>query len=64
MPSSGAGIAARTLLQILAIACMVLILSVILHKAIADVATLAQKHSGHAFWQALGRYLIANLAGG
>jgi len=55
---------AKRAFQALAILCLILMLSVILHKAISDIATLAQKHPGQAFWRALGRYFIANLAGG
>jgi hypothetical protein len=56
--------AAAARLQIPAILCLVLMLSVILHKGLTDIAALAQKHPGQDFWRALGRYLIANLAGG
>jgi hypothetical protein len=41
-----------------------LVLSVIFHKAFADIALLAQKHSGTRFLAAVARYLLKNLAGG
>jgi hypothetical protein len=53
--------AASAILQALAILLLVLMFSVILHKGFADVAALAQKHSGVDFWRALLRYLLANL---
>ncbi|MBI3375248.1 MAG: hypothetical protein HY017_26310 [Betaproteobacteria bacterium] len=53
-----------TLLQVLAILCAVLFLSMILHKGIADVSALALKHSGAKFWEALAQYVLRNLAGG
>jgi hypothetical protein len=54
----------KTLLQILALLCVLAILSMIFHKGFTDVATLAQEHSGAKFWLAFGRYLLANLSGG
>ena len=56
--------AAKTLLQVSAIALGSLILSVIAHKFYVDISLLAQQHSGERFWWAFGRYLITNLAGG
>jgi len=47
--------------QLLAILFIVLMMLVIFHKAVADIARLATLHSGEAFWRALGRYLLANL---
>ena len=54
----------RTLLQVLAVATLVLIYSMILHKGYTDVSALARKHSGGEFWTALAKYFIGNLAGG
>lgn len=62
--SSDAGISGKNLLQIVAIFCMILVWVIIVHKAYGTVAALAQKHSGVEFWLALGRHLMANLAGG
>lgn len=56
--------AAKTLLQVFAIALGCFILSVIAHKFYVDISLLAQQHSGEKFWWAFGRYLITNLAGG
>ena len=53
----------KTVLQVLAILCLVGIVGVILHKAHADLSTLAREH-GHDFWTALTRYVFKNLAGG
>jgi len=58
------GEAQRTLLQLLAIFCMALICAVVLHKGVADVALLAQDHSGQKFWVALAKYFLRNIAGG
>jgi hypothetical protein len=55
---------AKTVLQVFALAGGVAILSVIAHKAFADISLLAQQHSGDRFWWAFARYLINNLAGG
>jgi hypothetical protein len=54
----------KTLVQVLAIACLAAILLVILHKGYVDVSRLAQEHSGADFWRALARHLLRNLAGG
>lgn len=43
---------------------MVLLLSMIAHKAHHDISIIAEKHSGPAFWVALGKYFIGNIAGG
>ena len=56
--------AAKTLLQVSAIALGSLILSVIAHKFYVDISLIAQQHSGEKFWWAVARYLIKNLAGG
>jgi len=54
----------KTVMQVIGVLGLVLILSVVFHKAIADVAALAERHSGRQFWVELGRYLFRNLAGG
>jgi hypothetical protein len=56
--------AAKTVLQVFALACGFGIVSMITHKAIADISLLAQQHPGDRFWWAFARYLINNLAGG
>jgi uncharacterized membrane protein len=56
--------AAKTVLQVFALALALLIVSMILHKGYADISLLAQQHSGDRFWWALARYFIGNLAGG
>ena len=50
--------------QALGAVAMVLLLSMVAHKAHHDISILAAKHSGAAFWSALGRYFIGNIAGG
>lgn len=50
--------------QILAILFIAFIFSVIAHKAYADISLLSQQHSGTEFWVRLGRYFLANIAGG
>jgi len=57
------GVSVQNIVQVLAILGLLLMLSVIFHKGFADIAALAQKHSGGEFWQALVRYFLANLAG-
>lgn len=52
------------LLQKFAIALLVLMGGVILHKGFTDIHALALRHSGDAFWRALLRYLLANLGAG
>jgi hypothetical protein len=47
-----------------AIAFVVLLWSMVVHKASGDISVLAQKHSGVDFWVALGQYFLRNLAGG
>ena len=54
----------KTLLQLLAVLCMAVIVSMVLHKGLTDISALAQKHSGEEFWPALGKYFLTNLAGG
>lgn len=54
----------QTVLQWAAIALLLLIFAVLLHKGYADVSRLAQEHSGADFWRALARYVFKNLAGG
>lgn len=56
--------AAKTLLQVFAVALGVFILAMIAHKAHADISLIAQKFSGADFWLELARYLVGNLAGG
>ena len=53
----------KTGLQIVAIVCLIGLLSVIFHRAFADISLVWQQHSGADFWVALGRYLFRNLAG-
>lgn len=55
-------VSAANILQILAILVLIGLFSMILHKAVTDIANLARLHTGDAFWSALGRYLFANLA--
>jgi hypothetical protein len=50
--------------RILAVAVLVLIPAMIVHKAYADISALAAKHSGSEFWISLARYFIRNMAGG
>lgn len=64
MPRARDGTSITDVSQILAILFLAFIFSVIAHKAYADISLLAQKHSGSDFWVALGRYLVANIAGG
>jgi len=54
----------KTLLQVLAVLCVAVIVSMILHKGYADVSALARKHTGGEFWVALGQYFLRNLGGG
>ena len=51
------------MMQLLAIVCLVLMLSVILHKGFANVSLIAELHSGKEFWIALARHFLANLSG-
>jgi len=54
----------KDMLQVVAILCAIAFFSMLLHKGYADIWGLAQQYSGAEFWLRLGRYLIANLAGG
>ena len=54
----------KTVLQVLAILLLAGIRLTILHKGYADVAALARSNDGDAFFPALLRYLLRNLAGG
>jgi hypothetical protein len=62
--ASNIGDSVRNVMQILAIVCLVLMLSVILHKGFTDVLLIAELHSGKEFWIALARHFIGNLSGG
>lgn len=53
-----------TILQIVGVVGLLLVLSVVFHKAVSDIAALAERHAGREFWIELGRYLFRNLAGG
>lgn len=53
----------KTVLQIVAIALLVLIIAIILHKGYGDVLRLASEHSGADFWRALARHIFKNLSG-
>ncbi len=55
-------VSAANILQIFAILILIGLFSMILHKAVTDIANLARLHEGGTFWSALGRYLFANLA--
>ncbi|MGA7984695.1 MAG: hypothetical protein WCA01_05895 [Burkholderiales bacterium] len=52
------------MVQLLAVAFLVFMLSVILHKGLADVSLIAELHSGREFWLALARHFIGTLSGG
>ena len=54
----------NALVKVAAVALLVLIQSMILHKGYTDISALARKHSGEQFWTALARYFVGNLAGG
>ena len=56
--------AAKTLLQVSAIALGGFVLGMVVHKGHADISLIAAKHSGAEFWLEVGRYLIGNLVGG
>lgn len=53
----------KSTLQILAVLCVFVFWSMILHKGYTGISALAQKYSGEEFWLALARYLLQNLAG-
>ena len=61
---SKSGNPVRSVTQLLAIVCLVLMMSVILHKGFADISLIAELHSGTEFWLALARHFIGNLSGG
>ncbi len=48
----------------LAILCMAVLLSMVLHKGYTDISRLAAQHSGDKFWVALAQYFLGNLGGG
>ena len=50
--------------QIFAIALLLLIYAIIVHKGYDDISRIADKHSGKEFWVEVARYVIGNLAGG
>jgi hypothetical protein len=54
----------KSALQVLAILCLIALFSMVAHKALADIAVLAQQHSAGDFWAALARHVLRNLAGG
>ena len=51
----------KAALQVPAILCIAVLIGMVIHKAVLDVATLAYQHSGHDFWRELGRYVLRNL---
>ncbi len=55
---------AKSALQVLAIAGLALLLSMVAHKGWVDISALADQHSGSRFWLELARYFLRNLAGG
>jgi hypothetical protein len=55
---------AKSASQTLAIVCMAAILAVVAHNGYTDISALAEQYSGKEFWTRLGRYFLANLAGG
>lgn len=54
----------KDVMQAIGVILSIGIVSVILHKGYADVSALAGQYAGKEFWVRLGRYLLANLAGG
>ena len=54
----------KSVLQALAILCLIALILTIAHKAFVDITVLAQKHSGGDFWVALARHFLQNLSGG
>jgi len=54
----------KSVMQVLAILCLIAFFAVVAHKAIVDLSALAQRYPGSEFWPALGRYLLRNLGGG
>ncbi|HEX9183341.1 MAG TPA: hypothetical protein VF876_08790 [Burkholderiales bacterium] len=63
-PGRRAGDGLRTVPQALAILCLAFMAGTIAHKGASDITALAERHAGAAFWPALARYLIGNIAGG
>lgn len=53
----------KTVLQVVSILCLIGLLSMVFHKAWADIAVLWQQNAGGNFLAALARYLLRNLAG-
>jgi len=64
MEESPQGDMFKTALQVVAVLCLVLIFSMIFHKAFADISDLAQQYSGSEFWAALAWKIIWNIAAG
>jgi hypothetical protein len=54
----------RTLPQVVAIACIALLVAMPFHKGYHDISRLAAQHSGKQFWTVLAQYFLGNLAGG
>jgi hypothetical protein len=54
----------KTALQVAAILCAAVMVSVIFHKAYMDLDRLAQKYSGVEFWVELAKQVLRNLAAG
>jgi len=64
MPTRNPGELFKTVMQVLAILCLIAIFAVIGHKAVVDLSALAERYPGSDFWPALGRYLLRNLGAG
>jgi hypothetical protein len=63
--SGGTGKAeVKSLPQVLAVICIGVIWSVIVHKGYVDISGLAERHAGGQFWVELARYFLRNIAGG
>ncbi len=60
----GASESFKTFLQVVAVAIVILLMSMILHKGSVDISALAQKHSGGEFWVALVKYFFSNMGAG
>jgi len=54
----------KSALQVLAMLCLIALYSMVAHKAFADIALLAQQHSGGCLVGALARHVLRNLVGG
>jgi hypothetical protein len=54
----------KSVAQVLAVVCVGVIWSIIVHKGYVDISGLADRHSGGQFWAELARYFLRNLAGG